>query len=217
MAALISLERVCRGLALSDLDTTAERQRMAPVPRGWRTRDFPPYPAAVMILLYPAADGVLNTVLTLRSAGLRGHSGQVSFPGGRRDPQDEDAIATARRETFEEIGIGGERLSILGQLPQFYIPASHHAVEPVIGHYEGSPVFSPNPAEVAEVFGVALEDLLKPRFKQVERRSLRGIDVCVPYYAVQGHKVWGATAMLLSELEGRLRHVLPRASLLALA
>lgn len=217
MIPLISLEQVCRALALEDFDSTSALRRMAPAPRGWQKRDYPPQPAAVMILIYPSDAGILNTVLTLRAAGLRGHSGQVSFPGGRREPQDEDLTATARRETCEEIGIGGERLSILGQLPQFYIPASHHAVLPVIGHYAGQPAFAPNPAEVAEVFSLALEDLLKPRFKFVERRRLRGYDTRVPYYKVKGHKVWGATAMLLSELDVRLRQVLPQAALLGLA
>ncbi len=217
MFPLVTLDQVRRALALKDFDSATALQRMAPAPRGWQKRNYPPHPAAVMILLYPSADGSLNTVLTLRTAGLRGHSGQVSFPGGRQELQDADLSATALRETCEEIGICAERLSILGQFSQFYIPASHHEVCPVIAHHAGRPAFAPNPDEVAEVFSFALIDLLKPRFKFVERRCIRGIDVRVPYYDVQGHKVWGATAMLLSELEGRLRHVLPRSVLLELA
>ena len=215
-APLITLDHVRQALELEDFDSAAALRRMAPVPRGWQKRADPPHAAAVMILIFPAADGMLKTVLTLRADGLRGHSGQVSFPGGRQEPADENLIATARRETCEEIGIGGERLSVLGWLPQFYIPASHHAVCPVVAHFDAAPVFKPKAAEVAEVFNFALEDLLKPGFKFVEQRQIRGYDVCVPYYAVEGHKVWGATAMLLSELEERLRHVLPRSALLAL-
>lgn len=217
MAPLITLDHVRRALALTEFDSTTALRRMAPAPRGWQKRDCPPQAAAVMILIYPAENGLLETVLTLRASGLRGHSGQVSFPGGRQEPEDEDFRATARRETCEEIGIGGEGLSILGQLPQFYIPASHHSVCPVVGQYRGQPVFRHNPAEVAAVFSLALEDLLKPRFKFAETRRIRGVDVRVPYYDVQGHKVWGATAMLLSELEARLRQVLPQAALLALS
>ena len=217
MAGLITLDHVRRALALRDFDSMAAMQRMAPVPRGWQKRDYPPHAAAVMMLAYPADGASLNIVLTLRATGLRGHSGQVSFPGGRQEAEDEDLIATARRETWEEIGIGGERLSILGQLPLFYIPASHHEVRPIIGHYDGQPQFAPNPEEVAEVFSFALEDLLRPDFKFVEQRRIRGFDVRVPYYGVKGHKVWGATAMLLSQLEGRLRQVLPQTALLALA
>lgn len=162
-----------------------------------------------MILIFPAADDRLHTALTLRATGLRGHSGQVSFPGGRHEPQDESLRATALRETCEEIGVCHEGLSLLGQFPPLYIPASHHQVTPIIASSDELPVFAPNPAEVSAVFSFALSDLLKPRFKSVERRRIRGVDVRAPYYAVEGQKVWGATAMLLSELEGRLRHVLP--------
>lgn len=169
-----------------------------------------------MILIYADADAGLKTVLTLRNAGLRGHSGQVSFPGGRQDPQDEDLTATARRETCEEIGVCGKSLSILGRLSKLYIPASHHDVRPIVAQYEGRPRFEPNPDEVAQVFAVELEDLLKPRFKCSERRVIRGVDVHAPYYHFASHKVWGATAMLLSDLEGRLRQVLPSDVLLAL-
>ncbi|MYE27780.1 MAG: CoA pyrophosphatase [Chloroflexi bacterium] len=213
MARMISLEHVVQALALKDFDSVAALRLMAPVPRGWQRREFPPNEAAVMILILSADDGALHTVLTLRTAGLRGHSGQVSFPGGRRDPQDENLTATALRETCEEIGVCGGKLSVLGQFPRFYIPASHHNVSPIIARYEGAPEFAPNPDEVAEVFSVRLEDLLQARFKCVERRRLRGVDVRVPYYYFAGHKVWGATAMLLSELEGRLRQVLPQAAL----
>lgn len=213
MIPLISLDHVNQALALSDFDSLAALRLMAPVPRGWQKRDYPPNEAAVMILIFTADDGALHTVLTLRTAGLRGHSGQVSFPGGRRDPQDENLKATGRRETCEEIGICGPRLSVLGQFPRFYIPASHHNVSPIIAHYEGAPEFAPNRDEVAEVFTVALEDLLQSRFKFVEQRRVRGVDVRVPYFYFAGHKVWGATAMLLSELEGRLRQVLPKAAL----
>ena len=75
------------------------------------------------------------------------------------------------------------------------------------------PAFTPNPAEVADVFCFGLDELLNPGYKQVEQRRIRGIEVRVPYYAVGEHKVWGATAIMLSELECRLRSVLPQAAL----
>ena len=162
-----------------------------------------------MIMIYSDADQRLCTVLTLRNAGLRGHSGQVSFPGGQRDSQDASLAETALRETCEEIGICADELGILGELPRFYIPASHYDVRPIVARHRGQPAFKPNPGEVASVFSFALDDLLRAKFKRAEQRLIRGRDVHVPYYAVEGHKVWGATAMLLSELEGRLRQVLP--------
>lgn len=217
MNPLITLDHVLGALALNDFDSAAALRRMAPAPRGWQKREYPAQAAAVMILIYPGPDGVLHTALTLRAAELRGHSGQVSFPGGRQDPGDEDLTATARRETCEEIGVCGEQLSILGRFPQFYIPASHHDVCPTVAYFDGAPVFVPNPDEVAEVFSFALDDLLRPRYKFVEQRRIRGVDVRVPYYQARGHKVWGATAMLLSELEQRLRRVLPQSALLELS
>lgn len=217
MIPLITLDHVRSALDLDDFDSRAALKRMAPVPRGWQKRDYPAQAAAVMILVYPGPDGILYTALTLRTVELRGHSGQVSFPGGRRDPGDENLTATARRETCEEIGVCGERLSVLGHFPQFYIPASHHDVSPTIAYFDGAPVFIANPDEVAEIFSFALEDLLRRRFKFVEQRRIRGVNVRVPYYEARGHKVWGATAMLLSELEQRLRLVLPTSVLLELA
>ncbi|MDE2747529.1 MAG: CoA pyrophosphatase [Chloroflexota bacterium] len=210
MGRLIGFEHVSQAVALTDFEFVAARQIMAPAPRGWQKRDRAPSPAAVLILITVSDDDRLQTVLTLRNAGLRGHSGQVSFPGGRQDPQDKNLQQTALRETCEEIGICGERVSILGQLPQFYIPASHHDVCPIVAADDGLLELRPNPAEVAQVFCFALEDLLQPRFKSVEQRVIRSVNVRVPYYEVAGHKVWGATAMLLSELEGRLCYVLPK-------
>ena len=203
---MITFEHLRQAIALADFDSARAQQQMAPVPRGWQRRHTAPKRAAVMILIYQAADERLHTVLTLRNPDLRGHSGQVSFPGGQQDAQDSSPTAAALRETCEEIGLcGGMR--ILGELPRFYIPASHYDVTPVVASFEGCPAFALNPAEVAAVFDFALDDLLRGRFKGVEQRLIRGYDVRVPYYAVAGHKVWGATAMMLSELEGRLRAV----------
>ena len=124
------------------------------------------------------------------------------------DPRDLSLTHTALRETREEIGISGDALDILGELPRFYIPASHYDVAPIVASHNGLPAFELNPDEVAAVFSFALDDMLQPRFKGLEQRLIRGYDVRVPYYSVHGHKVWGATAMMLSELEVRLRQVL---------
>lgn len=217
MAGLIAVEHIRQALALPGFDSARAQRRMAPVPRGWRKRDTAPKCAAVMILIYPLADGRLYAVLTRRNADLSGHSGQVSFPGGRRDAQDASMADTALRETCEEIGICGHGPSIIGGLPRFYIPASHYDVYPMVGFLDCAPDFTPNSAEVAEVFSFALEDLLRSSFKHVEQRVIGDYEVRVPFYKVEGHKVWGATAMMLSELEGRLRQVLPQGIALELA
>ena len=207
MASLITFGHVHQALRLKSFNAARAQQRMSPVPRGWQRRATPPKQAAVLILLYPE-QGRLHTVLTLRNSDLRGHSGQVSFPGGKHDPQDKNLASTALRETCEEVGICDSRIEVIGELSRLYIPPSHFDVQPTVARYDVIPIFNSNPAEVAEVFSLALDDLLDPRCKHEERRRIRGHQVRVPYYDVKGHKVWGATAIMLSELEGRLRAVL---------
>ena len=207
---MITLANVIDALALPAFDYHAARQLMAPVPRGWIKRNSAPRPAAVLLLVYPDNASRLQLTLTLRQAGLRGHSGQVSFPGGAKDDADADLRATALREAEEEIGIDRRGLTCLGCLPKLYIPASHFDVRPVVAYCEAKPAFAANRDEVADIFSFALDDLLRDSFKRVEERVIRGRHVHVPYYAVERHKVWGATAMLLSELETRLRCGMPR-------
>lgn len=206
MARLITFKHVEEAVKLTQFNHGEAQQQMSPVPRGWQKRETPPKQAAVLILIYPETDNRLHIILTLRNAGLRGHSGQVSFPGGRRDDTDDSFMMTALRETCEEIGICND-ITIIGELSKFYIPPTHYDVYPTVARYDAIPDIIPNPAEVDEVFSFALEDLLHPKFKHVEYRTIQGYDVKVPYYDVQGYKVWGATAIMLGELEARLRQV----------
>jgi 8-oxo-dGTP pyrophosphatase MutT (NUDIX family) len=211
MAGLITFDHVDRAIALADFDVNLVIQQMAPRPRGWQKHDTPPKQSAVLILLYSDAEDRIHVVLTLRHAGLRGHSGQVSFPGGKQDPDDVSFTATALRETCEEIGIcDGYNLRIIGELAKFYIPPTHYDVYPTVAEYNGVPHFEPNPAEVDEIFSFALEDMLNPIFRHQETRIIQGYSVEIPYYALKGHKVWGATAIMLGEIEARLRRILPR-------
>lgn len=216
MASLITFSHVDQALKLKNFNSARAQRRMSPAPRGWQRRDTPPRPAAVLILLYPELDERLNIVLTLRNPNLRGHSGQVSFPGGKQDPEDKSPAATALRETCEEVGICDDKITVIGGLPKFYIPPSHFDVYPTVARCDSIPVFNSNPAEVAEIFSFALEDLLNPRCKHEERRRIQGYNVRIPYYDVKRHKVWGATAIILSEFEQRLRAVVPAEVLLAL-
>ncbi len=212
---MIAFAHIRQALALADFDSVRAQQRMAPSPRGWRQRETPPKRAAVMILIYEDADERLCTVLTLRNADLPSHSSQISFPGGQLDPGDASLWRAAQRETCEEIGVC-DGISLLGQLPPLYIPASHFDVTPFVASHSCRPAFARNPSEVAAIFSLPLEVLLQPAIKSVEQRRIRGYNVRVPYYVVDQHKVWGATAMLLSELEVRLRNVLPHDIMMAL-
>jgi 8-oxo-dGTP pyrophosphatase MutT (NUDIX family) len=202
----ITLFQIQQALSVANFDAKAHQMRMSPVPRG-NISPEEPRKAGVLVLLFPHADGQWHILLTRRNENLRGHSGQISFPGGRRDESDADYIATALRETCEELGICND-ISIIGHLSQIYIPPSNFDVFPSVGTLPYRPNPIPNPDEVSEVLSLAVDDLLKPETKQTEQRTIQGYDVRVPYYVAQGQKVWGATAIMLGELEARLRLVL---------
>ena len=194
-----------------DFDWISAHLRMAPhtrrVPLPERA-GVPPKQAGVLALIFPE-DDELHIFLTLRNQKLRGHSGQVSFPGGRRDPDDQSFIETALRETCEELGICDADIQILGTLSKVYIPPSHFEVYPIVGYVSQKPRLNPNPAEVVEVFSVSLYDLINPATRQTEDWDFQGNSVTIPFYKIQHHKVWGATAVMLSELEQRIIAVIP--------
>jgi 8-oxo-dGTP pyrophosphatase MutT (NUDIX family) len=207
-APIVTIEHLREALQLSNFDYGPAQERMAPRPRGIlpQNEGVPPKEAGVLALVYPEMDGQ-HIVLTRRTETLRGHSGQISFPGGRRDPDDPSFTATALRETCEELGICND-IEVVGMLSPFYIPPSHFNVYPTVGALDYKPDFNPNPAEVAEVFSFALGDLINDEYKFEEFRQFNDRRVRIPYYMVREHKVWGATAVMLSEIESRLRMVM---------
>jgi 8-oxo-dGTP pyrophosphatase MutT (NUDIX family) len=153
----------------------------------------------VLILLYPSADKVYFP-LTQRHTYPGVHSGQVSLPGGKLEQDDEDLIATAIRETTEEIGVAGEDIRIIGRLSELYIQASHFRVIPSVGFVHKRPNFVLDKREVAKLIEVSIEELTDPRSRTSREMTVRpDLDLHIPYYSLQGHMVWGATAMILSE------------------
>lgn len=203
---MITLDQLALAVQLPDFDPTPAQLSMVPSGRPLRAKESnAARQAGVLVLLYPESDG-LHIVLTRRADTLRGHSGQISFPGGRRDPDDIDFTATALRETCEELGIC-DNVQVLGSLSPIYIPPSNFEVYPTVATLPERPVYSPNPDEVAEVFTLPLEQLLDIRTRSQEEWDFQGTRVPISFYLVRGHKVWGATAIILSELEYRLREV----------
>ncbi|RRR69226.1 MAG: CoA pyrophosphatase [Candidatus Viridilinea halotolerans] len=162
--------------------------------------------SAVLLLLYPSADE-LWLPLTLRSARLTTHRGEVSLPGGGCDPDDDGPVGTALREAWEELGIVQEDVEVIGTLTAFYIPPSNNCLTPVVGLNRGTPHLRPDPNEVEAAFSVPLRMLLDPQTVHEEVWEYYGSKIRVPFFALEGYKVWGATALILSELVARLRHV----------
>ncbi len=163
--------------------------------------------AAVLLLLYPR-EGHLYTVLTERRHDLPDHPGQIAFPGGSRDGQ-ETVAQTALREAQEEVGVDANRVEVLGRLTHIYIPPSHFCIQIVVGYASEPPQWRPNPDEVETLIEVPLSRFLDPVTRQVTQVERDGKTWAVPYFDLDGHKVWGATAMALGEFVTMLREAFP--------
>jgi len=134
------------------------------------------------------------------------HAKQMSFPGGKKDEEDESLKITALRETKEEIGIDPSKIEIIGSLTELYIIASNFNVLPTIGILRELPDFIADKHEVDEVIEVKLEDLMDDgKQKEKPLTILQGITINAPYFDLNDKVVWGATAMILSELKQILR------------
>lgn len=158
--------------------------------------------AAVLVGLVPRAGGT-QVLLTRRTDGLRHHGGQVSFPGGRIEATDRDAVAAAVRETGEEIGLRPEQIRPLGFLDPL-ATITGFRVLPVVAVIEVDYVAHPDPGEVADVFEVPLAFLLDPDNLATHTLDLRGKPRQVFEYRYPAQRIWGATASMLFNLRERL-------------
>jgi 8-oxo-dGTP pyrophosphatase MutT (NUDIX family) len=158
--------------------------------------------AAVLVPLFLDAAGEPSVVLTRRREDMRRHPGEISFPGGRQDPEDADLRATALREAQEEIGLAPGGVELVGALQPTPTIATNYAVYPFVGLIEPGQSWRPAEAEVAEVLELSLRDL---RAGYDRRRMLRrGVPFRTDTYVVGDHLVWGATARMLADLFERL-------------
>ncbi len=153
--------------------------------------------AVLLALLDDGRD--MSVVFTLRTAHLHAHAGQVSFPGGGAEDHDADAIATALRESEEEIGLDPAQVRVLGTLDS-YITGTGYEVTPVVGLIDatkGAPVWRPDDFEVAEIFNVPLSHILTPGVLRTEAISREGIIRHTYVCSWNNYNIWGATAGML--------------------
>jgi 8-oxo-dGTP pyrophosphatase MutT (NUDIX family) len=154
--------------------------------------------AAVLIALRPGENG-LEVLLTRRSEGLRQHPGQISFPGGRMDPEDTDLVTTALRETWEEVGIPPSDVTVFGSLLRMPM-VSGYAVTAYVGEFsEGTPLIM-NPGEIDELIVAPLREIADKRIHRVEQKVWNDMIFPIHYFDYGDHLVWGATGFMLHEL-----------------
>ncbi len=159
--------------------------------------------SSVLLLFYPKNEQI-HLPFIKRTAGNNSHSGQISLPGGKFEDIDSDLIDTAIRETNEELGVNCKKNHILGCLTELYIPVSNFMVLPVLGYCEQRPHFNPNAFEVDELIEVSIREIFAPENLSQFSFTQNSFTIHAPYFRAKKHKIWGATAMILSELRALL-------------
>ena len=159
-------------------------------------------PAGVLVLIYPDADGIARVVLTERATRDGHHSGEVSFPGGKAEPEDVDIAATALREAAEEIALDpvAAGVEVIGRLERFWIPVSDFEVHPVIALAARRPELRASPDEVASILEPPVARFLPDAPVVIVERTIRDWPLRYGAYDIDGLNVWGATARILSQL-----------------
>ena len=175
---------------------------------GWIAQDDDVKPgrvrsAAVLVPLVERPEGI-TVLLTQRTAHLKSHAGQVSFPGGKVEPYDDSAEETALRETEEEIGLPREHVEIIGRLGTRTTGSGFH-VTPVVGLIRQPVEFDPDPGEVESIFEVPLPFVLNPINHKFETRLIKGLERQFYVMPYDNFYIWGLTARLLVALKNTLR------------
>ena len=178
--------------ALSEMDIEAKNPR-------W---------AGVMAVFYPNAEGETTLVLILRKTYKGVHSNQVGFPGGKAETLDQSIKHTALRETEEEVGLAQSEIEVVKKLTKLYIPPSNFWVQPFIGYVKETPRFIKEGAEVEAILEVSLKQFLDDKSVITQRIDTSyGTMLDVPAFYLAEHVVWGATAMMLSEVKWALQQL----------
>lgn len=166
-----------------------------------------PKQSAVLFLLYPDEQGEACAAFILRQKNLSIHSNQISLPGGRTEETDASFEETALRETHEEIGVSAAGITVIGKLTEVWIPRSGFMVHPYVGMCAARPQFTLQTEEVADVYDVKLADLFHHENKSTYHiTDAEGNQYTAPSYLIAGRHLWGATAMMMAEVEDILSH-----------
>jgi len=196
------IERIKQGLT-TKLPGELAQLKMTPSFRGELVSNFKNHnqirDSAVLISLFPFNDKIC-TLLIKRPIYNGVHSGQISFPGGKFDQADITLENTALRETFEEVGINPSSIELLGPISPLFIPVSNTKVVPYIGLLKELPPLTLNNREVDYTISVPLLDLKKAETVKEKTLIINNKKIIAPYYDIQNEFVWGATAMIISEL-----------------
>lgn len=161
--------------------------------------------SSVLILFYPNSHNIYVPVIRrVKDGGI--HSGQISFPGGHSEKYDKDVTETALREASEEVGIIKNDVDILGKLTPIYIPVSNFAVYPIIGKLNYKPKFIPCKSEVDAIHEIPISKIIKPEITN-ETIVIKGYKIEAPFFNFKNVKIWGATAMILSEFSDILNSI----------
>jgi 8-oxo-dGTP pyrophosphatase MutT (NUDIX family) len=168
-----------------------------------------PRKAAVTTLFYPDKDFNTRLLLILRKTYKGVHSNQVGFPGGKEEKSDVSLMHTALRETHEEVGIAPEKINLIMPLSEIYIPPSNFIVKPFLGIINETPLFTPQETEVEEIIEVLLADFLDEKSVYLEKvNTSYNLSTEAPIFKLNNYTVWGATAMILSEVKELCKNVL---------
>ncbi len=153
----------------------------------------------VMIILFPVDQE--THLLMIERTDIGTHSGQISFPGGKREMDDANLIDVALRETYEEVGVNPSTIKILGQLSELYIPVSNYLVHPFVGVIDPLPALTLSTDEVKKVLTPAINIFINHNGNHhFEFKGYDGHTIYAPYFPYDNHKIWGASAMMISEL-----------------
>ena len=178
--------------------------RMAPGSRkmqAFRESDFPDARKAAVLILFFEREGNIFTVLIKRPDYEGVHGGQVSFPGGQAEPLDTSPEMTALREAQEETGIEITEVKVIGKLSELYIPPSNFYIFPFLAISEKVPAFFPDQNEVEKIIEFPVTVLLDQSIKGTMEFTRNEVQIKAPYYLFDTYRIWGATAILLAELE----------------